>query len=207
MKTKKCKGCGELYEKEPGHESFRNWCSIDCAIKIHNKKKSVAQEKRLKKAKSEFKAETKRRKEAIRTRSEWVKLLTKEFNAYIRLRDHDKPCITCNQFEAEPIQGCLWDCGHFLGVGAYPGWTRFNEDNAHREHSRCNRGAAISGANEASHQEKYEANLRARIGDERVDRLKNKANERVKLEIYEIEQLICHYKKQVKRLKSNQSPG
>jgi hypothetical protein len=86
------------------------------------------------------------------------------FNALIRARDRDLPCITCGTLNpgGDP-RGGVWDCGHYLTVGAHPE-LRFNEDNGHRQCVRCNRDR--SGA-----QQVYREALIRRIGLARVEAL------------------------------------
>lgn len=52
------------------------------------------------------------------------------FNEYIRLRDKDRPCISCG--EIKTLQA-----GHYWAVGGYDG-LRFDEDNVHGECAGCN---------------------------------------------------------------------
>lgn len=54
----------------------------------------------------------------------------KYFAEYIRLRDKDKPCITCGNYGQK-------DCGHFISR-RYEA-VRFNEKNANGQCLKCNR--------------------------------------------------------------------
>ena len=71
------------------------------------------------------------------------------FNEFIRLRDKDKPCISCGK------PGYL-QAGHFYSVRMYDG-LRFNEDNCHGECPRCNGFYDM-------HLLSYAANIKDRIG-------------------------------------------
>lgn len=75
-----------------------------------------------------------------------------KFNAWIRKRDQDKPCISCG---ARPEQA-----GHFYSAGHYDA-LRFNEDNTNGQCLRCN--YYLSGNLNA-----YRINLAKRIGEERL---------------------------------------
>lgn len=55
----------------------------------------------------------------------------KYFSLFIRERDKNKPCITCNKFTSEK------DCGHFLSRRFES--VRFDEKNAHGQCLKCNR--------------------------------------------------------------------
>jgi hypothetical protein len=158
-KIKICKACQvEFAPRKP----LQVACTLPCAITLSRDRRARAEAKA-------FKNETRRRKAALKNRAQWQKEAQIEFNKYIRARDAaaNLPCISCGLYDAEPIGGQLWDCGHYLGTGAYPE-LRFNPFNAHRQHSRCNRGAAKSGRNEKSVRELYRANLITRIGLELV---------------------------------------
>lgn len=82
------------------------------------------------------------------------------FNEYIRLRDKDKPCISCGKYTETK------DAGHFYPVSGYAG-LRFDEFNVHGECPRCNRF-------DESHLIHYAENLKERIGIE-YDYLKARA--------------------------------
>ncbi len=53
------------------------------------------------------------------------------FQIYIRQRDKDLPCISCNKSDAK------WDAGHYLKAEIYTKLI-FNEDNIHKQCSYCN---------------------------------------------------------------------
>lgn len=55
------------------------------------------------------------------------------FSAYIRKRDYDKNCITCNK----PLNGDI-QAGHYVPVGDSSVAMWFREDNVHGEHANCN---------------------------------------------------------------------
>lgn len=98
-------------------------CGIDCA-------KSLAQSKRAKEEKKaqvlEKRADRKKR-EALKTRSDYIKEAQVAVNRYCRLRDFAKGhgCITCGA-KLDPSRNA--DAGHWLGRGAYPE-KRFNTFN------------------------------------------------------------------------------
>lgn len=69
---------------------------------------------------------------AIKTRAAWLKEAQAAFNAFIRARDHDQPCISCGRFH----EGS-YDAGHYRSVGAQPA-LRFNESNVHKQCVPCN---------------------------------------------------------------------
>ena len=114
------------------------------------------------------------------------------FNEFIRLRDSDKPCISCNQFKENK------QAGHYYSVKGYDG-IRFNPDNVHWECAGCN-------CFDESHLISYGENLLMRIGPERFTELKKAAKWYKmygnKFTRSEIEDLIKMYTEKVKELKN-----
>jgi Bacteriophage Lambda NinG protein len=123
MKT--CSVC--LAEFTPARP-MQSVCSPKCAGA------KVRQDRAAKKAKLALeKRETKERKEALKRRSDLVEEAQKAFNAWIRERDHDKPCISCGRSG----EGTLWNAGHYLSTQARPE-LRFEPDNVHKQCVHCN---------------------------------------------------------------------
>jgi hypothetical protein len=87
-------------------------------------------------------------------------LTQRVFNDYIRERDRADKCISC-----EATEVFRWDAGHYRTTKA-AGQLRFNEDNCHKQCSRCN--VHLSG-----NVTQYRLNLIDKIGLERVEALEN----------------------------------
>lgn len=164
------KSCGEKFS--PGN-SLQRGCSPQCCRQLRDEKveKQVAKGMRLlERQRREQERERKRQhradKERVKPRAKLREEAIQAFNAYIRLRDDGLPCITCERpawmvEQDPPLTGGVWHAGHFQSTGSAPE-KRFDEDNVHRQCASCNRPGGHS-------RETYEASLRARIGDERVD--------------------------------------
>jgi hypothetical protein len=105
--------------------------------------------------------ETREKKQALKTRSQWMKEAQVEFNRYVRLRDADLPCISCGRFHTGQ-----YHAGHYLTVGSRPE-LRFCELNVHKQCSACNN--YLSGNIVA-----YRMALVKRIGLDQVDWLEGK---------------------------------
>lgn len=151
-RTRKCavKGCGNRFQ--PRNISHKV-CGPECAA-VH----AVAERKRL-----DVK-QTRERKAALKTRSDHLKAAQGAFNAFIRERDKDQSCICCGRTsEKQYLTGTNWDCGHYRSTGSAP-HLRFNEDNAHRQLTVCNRHGAGRAVD-------YRIGLIARIGLTRVEAL------------------------------------
>ena len=91
--------------------------------------------------------------------------LTFAFNAYIRARDADKPCICCGQPLGTGEVGGAYDCGHYRSTGS-AAHLRFDERNAHAQRKVCNRWGAGRAVD-------YRIGLVARIGLEAVEALES----------------------------------
>ena len=122
------------------------------------------------------------------TTGKLLKKLQKVFNEYIRLRDSEKPCISCgNYFERK-------DAGHYFATSGYSG-LRFDEDNVHGECAGCNRF-------NDSHLIGYGIKLKAKIGnaDYKALLLKAEAYKRdgIKWNRNELEEQIEYYKQKIK---------
>ena len=112
------------------------------------------------------------------------------FNEYIRLRDKDCTCISCNQWK-DPKQA-----GHYYAVKGYDG-LRFDEINCNGECPGCN-------CFDESHLIGYGENLLNRIGRVEFDLLKLRASDYkkrgYKWSRSEIEEIIEKYKQKIKEL-------
>ena len=124
------------------------------------------------------------KKKKTPTRSKLVKELDRVFSIFIRLRDKDKPCVTCPvRKEWKEMQNC-----HFYSRGKIP--TRWDEYNCHSGCYRCNvllKGNYIE----------YTKYMIDTYGREFVDDLGIKANSGVKIPTSVIVDMIAEYKAKV----------
>ena len=156
MKTRKCKACHHPFTPA---RSTQTACGIDCAMQLaHEKKVKVAECDRLDTVRKD-----RVRKERLKTRRDWEKEAQTAFNAFIRARDKDMPCICCGLPLSAGDVGGAYDCGHYRSVGSAP-HLRFHEDNAHAQRKQCNRWGAGRAVD-------YRLGLIARIGLARVEAL------------------------------------
>ena len=77
------------------------------------------------------------------------------FNAYIRVRDNDDPCISCQRHHAGQ-----YHAGHYRSRGAHPE-LRFEELNCHKQCAPCNNHLSGNVTD-------YRINLTKKIGDKKV---------------------------------------
>lgn len=141
---KKCKVCKTKFEPR---NSLQVACSMKCALEAAKTKRQ-----------QEFKAETRRRKQALKSRADWLKEAQAEFNRYIRIRDKGKPCVSCGKPDNGTHQR---HASHFRSVGA-ASHLRFNVFNVHASCAQCN---AIKSGNIVE----YVVELPNRIGKNRTD--------------------------------------
>jgi hypothetical protein len=135
------------------------------------------------------------RRRALETIPELIKAAQKEFNAYIRQRDKDQPCICCGRPLNDAGVGGAFDCGHYRSVGS-ASHLRFNELNAHGQTKHCNRygsGRAVD----------YRIGLIARVGLDAVEALEND-NKPHKWTADELRQIRDTYKARLKAMKKEQ---
>lgn len=118
----KCRTC-----KAPTAQRFglTYACSIDHALQYVNAQAAKRERTRLR-----------QRKAALKTLPQLTREAQAEFNAFIRERDKDLPCISCGDF-TPMTRGGDYDCGHYRSVGANPE-LRFHEQNANKQCKRCN---------------------------------------------------------------------
>lgn len=90
-------------------------------------------------------------------KSHWKQKAQKAFNEFIRLRDANDGCISCDKPHDWHGQ---WHAGHYKTVGARPD-LRFCEDNCHKQCSVCNNYLSGNLAN-------YFHKLRDKIGSDGI---------------------------------------
>lgn len=175
--TTKCKFC-----KQPATQRFglNYFCDVNCA---YNHARAIQAKKASKDASEQRKLDRERLKQ-LKTRSEWLRDAQTVFNKFIRLRDAEKNCISC-----ERKLGAKFDAGHYKSVGAHPE-LRFSEVNTNGQCVFCNQHLSGNLIN-------YRAGLIKRIGLAEVERLEG-PQEPLKLTIPEIQELIKAYKQRCK---------
>lgn len=181
---KKCKVCKKHFEP---FNSLAKACSVKCAIKLAEsdraKKEAKQKSDEIKRVKSKLKALS------ANDRPKALREAQKAVNAYIRLRDKDKPCISCGRNH----QG-QYHAGHYRSVGSCPE-LRFNELNIHKQCMPCN--SHLSG-----NLIEYRKRLIEKIGLDKVEWLENYQQDK-KLTIDEIRAIESEFKEKVKKLKLN----
>lgn len=172
---KKCRICKELFSP---FNTLEKMC-VPCAIK-----------KGRENNRKEFDRETRRLKQKVKTRGEWLKEAQSAFNKYIRARDIDQPCISCSRTHSGQ-----YHAGHYKSVGANPE-LRFDESNCHKQCAPCNNHLSGNISN-------YRVHLLAKIGLDGVVLLEG-PHEPLKLTIDEIKAIKEKYNGKYKQLIKDQ---
>jgi uncharacterized protein YecT (DUF1311 family) len=131
-----CQICGKPFNRQRMGQKV---CGYRCAAKVPSRA-------------------NKARKDALKSRSQWMKEAQTAFNAWIRARDAKLPCISCGRDHEGQ-----WHAGHYLSTGARPE-LRFDPANVHKQCQPCNthlHGNLVL----------YRAELIRRVGLAEVERL------------------------------------
>ncbi|WP_110970855.1 recombination protein NinG [Pseudomonas huaxiensis] len=187
-KQKTCKACGGKFR--PSFNSTQVVCSTKCALDH-----APANEQKARKAIDQReRREIKVRKEKLKSRSEHLREAQALFNEFIRLRDAQQPCISCDSLPSDHdlITGSRWDAGHYRSVGACPE-LRFEPLNVHRQCVKCNRNLSGNAV-------EYRIRLVKRIGAAQVAFLEGPHQAR-KYTIDELKAIKAEYRAKIKALK------
>jgi len=174
LRMPKCRVCKEVFEKT--HSTLQAVCSPKCGIAYSRQTKAT-----------EWRREKRRRREKLKTLSDYTKDAQKAINAYVRLRDANQGCISCGT----PLAGRKFDAGHYRSTGAAP-HLRFNEFQIYGQCVPCNQH--LSG-----NLIEYRLGLIGRMGREIVRGIEedNEIRKYTKEELLEIRDF---YRAEVKRM-------
>ena len=173
---KKCKICKTPFT--PIYSTTQNTCSVQCAVKLANDKKSEDWKKRKAKLKSD-----------LMTLQDHLKIAQMVFNKFIRLRDQGKECISCGQ---PPKKA---NAGHYFSQGGHSS-VRFDEDNVHLQCEHCNSFLSGNLLN-------YQIGIEKRIGGQKLIELHSRAHEVKKWTAEELKEITDTYRKKIKEMEKN----
>jgi len=174
--TRKCRQCkNEIPKlKDANPVQKKGFCNFDCITHYAHKK---AKDQIAKKERKELR----QRKESIKTRSDHAKEAQTEFNRFIRLRDHNEPCISCGRYH-----NGQYHAGHYRSVGACPE-LRFNDQNVHKQCSVCNNHLSANLV-------EYRIRLLNKIGKKAVEYLEG-PHEPKKYTIEQLKEIKARYRR------------
>lgn len=167
--------------------SFQSWCSPDCAVVIARDKR----EKKRKSLASIERREIKVRKEKLKSRADHLREAQAAFNEWVRLRDADRPCISCGRHHEGQ-----YHAGHYRSVGANPE-LRFEPLNVWKQCAPCNTHLSGNLVN-------YRISLLQGIGAEKVEWLEGPHEPR-KYTVEEIKTIKAEYRAKTRELKKGQA--
>ena len=171
MPKRKCKECKDYvsdFIKVPAGV----FCNIDHAILFANNKTKA------RKAKA-WRTEKKARKDKSKTLAQWLNELQVIVNKYVRLRDRNEGCISCDK---PSTWGGQWHCSHYFSRG-HSSSLRFNLWNMHKSCSVCN--SHLSG-----NIGEYTPRIISKIGEARYEYLVNRKSDVSRFEIEHIKRAI-----------------
>jgi predicted HTH domain antitoxin len=178
----RCKICKEPYTRTRLIQPVcdKHECKLAFGIKVAEKLKQ-----------RKIRAEKTILREKIKTLSDYQKDLQLVFNKFIRLRDINLKCVSCDK----PYDG-NFHASHYFSVGHFP-HLRFNELNVHGACVECN-------VHKHGNTAEYSINLPKRIGLDNYNKLLNQRIVKHKYTRSELQDLIKHYKEKIKELKQKQ---
>ena len=183
QRRKRCPSCRVMFT--PTRSSQAVCGEIECAIAHGQSEKGQAS---ARKALADVaRREIKVRKEKLKSRADHLKDTQTAFNAWVRARDAELPCISCGRHH----QG-KYDAGHYRTVGSNPA-LRFEPLNCHRQCSPCNTQLSGNIVN-------YRIELVRRIGAEKVDWLEG-PHEPKKYTVEELKAMTAEYRAKTRELK------
>jgi hypothetical protein len=169
----KCKNCKDKFEPI---KFLQKYCLKDDCVRVWVESEKAKQWKKTK-AKA---------KQDLMTLSDYLKLTQQVFNKYIRLRDKNQLCISCQKPPKKQ------NAGHYFSSGGHSN-VRFDEDNVHLQCEHCNTFLSGNLLN-------YQIEIEKRIGADKLIELQAKAHIVKKWSIDELKELIKEYKKKIKEL-------
>ena len=180
-REKKCRVCTTRFLPS---RPLQVACCPDCAQTLARRNREKAEKRAAKIERQKTRAAL----EALKSRADWLREAQAAVNRYVRLRDREKGCISCDRPATWDGQ---WHASHFRSVGAASA-VRFNLWNIHKACSVCNHH--LSGNLAA-----YRPRLVALIGQKRVDWLDSQ-NQVVRHDIEYLKKIKKVFSKRANRI-------
>lgn len=171
----RCKHCKEKFEAKHFNQKY---CFKPECVKVWVETAKV----------KNWKKEKKQLKEELETVQSLTKKAQTYFNSFIRKRDQEKNCISCDSL----LTG-KFDAGHYFSSGTHKAVT-FDERNVHGQCVACNQHKHGNLLN-------YQVGIEKRIGGEELFKLHEEAHKTRKYTREELKDIIELYKQKVKDMK------
>lgn len=182
-RRKRCPSCRVMFA--PARNAQAVCGEIECAIAHGQSEKGRAT---TRKALADVeRREIKVRKEKLKSRADHLKDTQVAFNAWVRERDAELPCISCGRHH----QG-KYDAGHYRTVGSNPA-LRFEPLNCHKQCVPCNQ-------HKSGNIVKYRIELVKRIGADKVDWLEGPHDPK-RYTVEDLKTIKADYQAKTKELK------
>lgn len=182
------KTCCICKEEFAPFQTTQKTCGLKCAVEAVEQKKQRNLNRDIQKAEKVARKALRERKQALKSKAQWLNEAQVACNAYIRERDKNEPCISCGN-EKSDIQYCA---GHFKTRGGNPS-LRFHPFNIHRQ---CNQYCNLQLSGNI---QKYRPRLIEKIGLKNVEWLEG-PHKAQNLTIDDIKEIKQYYKEQIKLL-------
>ena len=169
----RCKSCKEKFEPKT---FLQKYCLKEECLRVFI---ADVKEKTWQKTKAKAKLD-------LMTLSDYLKLTQQIFNKYIRLRDKNELCISCQKPPKKQ------NAGHYFSSGGHSN-VRFDENNVHLQCEHCNTFLSGNLLN-------YQIEIEKRIGAEKLIELQEKAHVVKKWSIDELKELMVIYKNKIKEI-------
>ena len=169
----RCKSCKEKFEPKT---FLQKYCLKEDCLRVFI---ADVKEKTWQKTKAKAKLD-------LMTLSDYLKLTQQIFNKYIRLRDKNELCISCQKPPKKQ------NAGHYFSSGGHSN-VRFDENNVHLQCEHCNTFLSGNLLN-------YQIEIEKRIGAEKLIELQEKAHVVKKWSIDELKELMVIYKNKIKEI-------
>ncbi len=180
-RKKPCKACQVMFTPE---RDFQAVCGeVECALAVVADNREKARKAIADLDRKELRAARAR----IKTKADHMREAQAAFNAWVRERDADLPCISCGRHH----QG-QYHAGHYRTVGANPE-LRFEPLNVWKQCAPCNNHKSGDIVN-------YRINLVQRIGADKVEWLEG-SHEPKRYTIEQLQDLKAHYRALTRELK------
>lgn len=183
-RAKKCRACAEVFTPR---KALQVVCGPSCAL-LHatrqREKERIALDKIERKA-------IRAAKERVKSRGDYLREAQTAFNAWVRERDAQLPCVSCGRHH----QG-QWHAGHYRTVAGSPE-LRFEPLNVWKQCAPCNNHKSGDIVN-------YRLELVRRIGAEQVAWLEG-PHEPKRYSIDDLKEIKAKYRALVRELKKGAS--
>lgn len=180
LKAKKCRVCRDSFHPM---NSMQVVCSPACGLLLARQ----VRERREAQLAKEHRKETREKRDRLKTRGDYAKEAQVAFNAWIRERDRDLPCVSCGRHH----QG-KYDAGHYRTVASAPE-LRYEPLNVHKQCSPCN-------THKSGNIVEYRINLVKRIGADKVEWLEGPHKPK-HYTIEDLKQIAKEYRAKTRELK------